>query len=428
MDVEFKLFGNLTVRQFAYVAGTFISALVIYSVLPQIAAIPVIVIVVFIGLALALLKVNDQPFSVWFGNFVRSMFTSQRRVYSKSAKKSKYLAKANPSPPATAKYKQLAEKVRDVKVKGETQSDGSRYVKFDRNVESKEEEVEDIMGSGRKQSLDKYFSNAVDTSLSKYQLKSAGKNLASTKTAEENEELVGKGEVKINSLKSAQQRPLNTDNSKAKSDNSFRPPGNAQPKPKTQSEKAETNDEKVAKDEGERQEQGQQNQAANPAPVAKTEQPVQSNPPEATSDKKVNTAEELTANEDTKKTAQVDQKQQSVIQPQPKSPPPPQPQPAQTKQDTAGLQVMKRLRPNQIAGFVVDKEGQPIAKAQVLIKDAKGMLLRSAYTDFHGKFIVPSPLPSGSYLLEVQAKGYKFPEYQLALKDELVPMYRYIAK
>ncbi|MBN2016167.1 PrgI family protein [Candidatus Dojkabacteria bacterium] len=90
MDVEFKLFGSLTAKQFGYIIGGGCIALLMYytfktlnsTLLGWIFAF----LCVILGLSLALIRVNDQPFEVWLGNFLSAMFSSQKRVWKKGKK------------------------------------------------------------------------------------------------------------------------------------------------------------------------------------------------------------------------------------------------------------------------------------------------------------------------------------------------------
>lgn len=85
MEVEFKLFGALSVKQFAYLASGLIVALIIYfTPFPGALRFVLIIIAVIMGLFLSLVKINGQYSSVWLANFVVAMFTSQERVWKKS--------------------------------------------------------------------------------------------------------------------------------------------------------------------------------------------------------------------------------------------------------------------------------------------------------------------------------------------------------
>lgn len=89
MDVEFKLFGNLTIRQFMSLVGAVVIAGLIYIIaspigFPGIIFWPVIIGILFIGFAMAFMTINGQPFAKWFRNYVYAIFSSQRYVWQKT--------------------------------------------------------------------------------------------------------------------------------------------------------------------------------------------------------------------------------------------------------------------------------------------------------------------------------------------------------
>lgn len=109
MDVEFKLFGSLTVKQFGYIVAGGLLALFFYFVFKEIGSMLLAWIFIFLsvvlGLSLALIRINDQPFEVWLGNFLAAMFTSQKRVWKKEKKESAALSgkKVTVPPPIPVK-------------------------------------------------------------------------------------------------------------------------------------------------------------------------------------------------------------------------------------------------------------------------------------------------------------------------------------
>jgi len=62
IEVEDKIFGPLTFKQFIYVAGGAGISFTAYSLLPFLLAIIFIAVFMGLGLALAFYKVNDKPF------------------------------------------------------------------------------------------------------------------------------------------------------------------------------------------------------------------------------------------------------------------------------------------------------------------------------------------------------------------------------
>lgn len=90
MDVHFKLFGSLTAKQFGYILGGGGVALGLFFIFRSLNATFLGWIFaglsVILGLSLALIRINDQPFEIWLGNFLAAMFSSQKRVWKKSKK------------------------------------------------------------------------------------------------------------------------------------------------------------------------------------------------------------------------------------------------------------------------------------------------------------------------------------------------------
>lgn len=85
MDVEFKLFGFFTVKQFGYLAvGFILSLLIYYSTFPDILKLIFIVVSMGSGLVLALVKINGQPSVIYVQNFITSLFEPQERLWKKT--------------------------------------------------------------------------------------------------------------------------------------------------------------------------------------------------------------------------------------------------------------------------------------------------------------------------------------------------------
>ncbi len=95
MDVEFKLFGSLTAKQFGYIIGGGLTGIFLYYFFKSLGVTFLgwlfAILSIILGVSLALVRINDQPFEVWLGNFLSAMFTSQRRVWRKDKKVPKSL-------------------------------------------------------------------------------------------------------------------------------------------------------------------------------------------------------------------------------------------------------------------------------------------------------------------------------------------------
>ena len=88
LDVEFKLFGSLTVKQFSYIAGAAFVGLIFYFIFNSLPWLmwPLVLVCIGLGIALALVKINQRPFDVWLTNYIIAVLGSQRSIYHKSKK------------------------------------------------------------------------------------------------------------------------------------------------------------------------------------------------------------------------------------------------------------------------------------------------------------------------------------------------------
>ncbi|MBP9758586.1 PrgI family protein [Candidatus Dojkabacteria bacterium] len=147
MDVEFKLFGNLTIRQFMYVAGAFVlGAFVFMLKLPEILSFPIIGVIAFFGIALSFFEVGGQPFARWLTNFLIVLITPQRKVWKK-----------NPKLPKT-----LRENFRVPKVVKHTDKEKQRFEYVDNMLEQKMFSINDKLSFEEQKimnNIDKYISN-----------------------------------------------------------------------------------------------------------------------------------------------------------------------------------------------------------------------------------------------------------------------------
>src|SRR5436305_166167 len=62
IDIEDKIIGPLTIKQFVYLAGGAGMAFIVYSFLPLLLALPIVGVVILLSLALAFYKINNKPF------------------------------------------------------------------------------------------------------------------------------------------------------------------------------------------------------------------------------------------------------------------------------------------------------------------------------------------------------------------------------
>jgi len=82
---EFKLVGDMTVKQFAYVASGVISGFIMYAMpLLSLIKIPLILLFVGTGAAFAFLPIEGRPMDLMLKNFFRAIFSPTQYVYRKA--------------------------------------------------------------------------------------------------------------------------------------------------------------------------------------------------------------------------------------------------------------------------------------------------------------------------------------------------------
>ena len=87
IEVEDKIFGPLTFKQFVYVAGSLGTAFLFYSYLPFIVAIFPMIAIVGFGLALAFYKINNRPFINLAESAFRYAFTKKLYIWKRRQRK-----------------------------------------------------------------------------------------------------------------------------------------------------------------------------------------------------------------------------------------------------------------------------------------------------------------------------------------------------
>jgi len=89
IEIEDKVFGPLTFKQFLYLAGGAGLSFILYVFLPLLIAIPLILGVAGFSAALAFYKTDNKPFIVLVGSWFRFVLGSKLYVWKKEAKKPK---------------------------------------------------------------------------------------------------------------------------------------------------------------------------------------------------------------------------------------------------------------------------------------------------------------------------------------------------
>src|SRR4030043_781995 len=90
---EFKLFGNLTIRQFVTMAIPMsIAGIIYFSTIPPIIRLPLSLLIALFGIFISLVPLGGRPFHQWVIAFVKSILSPTQRVWVKEAKIPEYLS------------------------------------------------------------------------------------------------------------------------------------------------------------------------------------------------------------------------------------------------------------------------------------------------------------------------------------------------
>ena len=104
IEVEDKIIGPLTIKQFIYLVGGFGMAFIIYTYLPIYIAVIPMALVVALGLALAFYKINNKPF-IDFLEAAFLYYTKQNLyIWKKEEKVAKKQAGAEENPKVAEVY------------------------------------------------------------------------------------------------------------------------------------------------------------------------------------------------------------------------------------------------------------------------------------------------------------------------------------
>lgn len=86
IDIEDKIFGPLTIKQFIYIAGGAGLSFILFRFLPLILVIPLIIIVLGLSLALAFYQVNNKPLIYIIQSAVGYFFSDKLYLWKKKDK------------------------------------------------------------------------------------------------------------------------------------------------------------------------------------------------------------------------------------------------------------------------------------------------------------------------------------------------------
>jgi hypothetical protein len=87
IDIEDKIIGPFTFKQFMYLAGGAGLAFTVYKLLPVLISLPIAIGIVVLAIALTFYKVNGKPFVFTFQAFIYYMFQSKLYIWKKLPEK-----------------------------------------------------------------------------------------------------------------------------------------------------------------------------------------------------------------------------------------------------------------------------------------------------------------------------------------------------
>lgn len=76
--------------------------------------------------------------------------------------------------------------------------------------------------------------------------------------------------------------------------------------------------------------------------------------------------------------------------------------------------------PNIINGIITDSQGNYLESAIIVAHDSKGLPVRALKSNKLGQFITATPLPDGEYTLSAEKDALAFPTYQVELKGDVM--------
>ena len=77
--------------------------------------------------------------------------------------------------------------------------------------------------------------------------------------------------------------------------------------------------------------------------------------------------------------------------------------------------------PNVINGLIKDSKGMLLSNAIIVVKNDSGDPVRALKTNKIGQFAISTPLPNGTYTMEIESPGHSFDLIQVDIKGQVMP-------
>ncbi|HSX18725.1 MAG TPA: PrgI family protein [Candidatus Saccharimonadales bacterium] len=87
---------------------------------------------------------------------------------------------------------------------------------------------------------------------------------------------------------------------------------------------------------------------------------------------------------------------------------------------TAAQMVPITNTPNIISGLVCDSLGSPLEKIIMVIRDAQGIPVRALKTNKLGQFLSATPLSDGKYTIELESQDFAFKPYEITVSGKTI--------
>lgn len=400
---QFHLVGDMTLKQFGYLAGGIILAYLIYKFpLPSIISIPLAALVAVSGIAFAFVPIQERPLDRWLVAFIKSIYSPTQYIWHKNNPPLAILTTSIGKPLSTAPKEQNI-------IHKDAQQKLAAY------LSSLPPTLEKTVSQNEKAYLDK--------TLSLFDI------LGNQPTA---------------SFSSLTQEPINLkeDVKPAEEKLTFRvspasPPGlttkPASPKPKTETPKAApqpvvSEEKKNLEEEVIKKEALKLREELNQQTISKERFLELERKLEQLLTEKESLTSELSK---LRKTAESTQRipVKPVYSEEKKEEPTVKTIGAGSVQDVAGMPSVPTVG-NIIIGIVRDNLKRLLPGIIVTVKDPSGMPLRALKTNKLGQFAAATPLANGNYLIEIEdpQKRYQFELIEISLNGNIFMPIEIIAK
>lgn len=425
MEVEFKLIGDMTVRQFAYLAvGGFLCYLIYSSGMPFLIRWGLIFFIGFLVLGMAFLPLEERGFDEWLRNFFTSCYSPTQRIWRKSLG---LFTKAKVAPKTTAEappkprlqpigLKEIQQLVADLKKVAQQVGEKRLIPKV---ASEKPKPPPPKPPAAEEKPAEKLSLKDEILKLSAELEKLKGLEGAEDATTD-----VGKtvafyrGELKRLEEKSQSlEKALTAERTKETAPVGGSP-GEAEYRKQIAALEAENKAlaEKMAQAEvsSKAMEQGLGKTAQEKESYLKDLQSKELEMKRLEEERNRAMAELMKLSQEVRRRPAVGGGSTTPVAGAPVAPPKPVPAPAAkpaTAPRPAKPEELPQITvdiPNVIAGVVKDPEGKLLEGIMVVIDNAEGDPVRAVKTNKLGQFLISTPLPSGIYTVRVEAKGKSY--------------------